>query len=257
MQLLWESDFVWPLLALVGACFGSFISLISYRIPHDLPWISVRSRCPSCQNALSARDLLPVFSYLLSGRKCRHCSVSMSARYVLIELGTAASFCALFAYAGPTPEFLILAGLAICIITMIVTDLEHYMIPDTVQIGMFVLGLAWIFQTGLPLDDRLANAAIMFGVGLLLHYGYFGLMGKHGLGFGDVKLLAGIGLWIPLAALPVFFFISGLIGIATALIWRACGLGQHFPFGPALVLSMLSLVLYPQAAQLFHVIAGL
>ncbi len=254
MDYLIQSPWVWPILALVGACFGSFISLISYRMARDLPWVVVRSRCPSCHTALTARDLMPILSYLLSGRKCRYCKAPMSVRYAFTELATAASFCALFALKGPTAEFVILAGLAVCIITMIVTDLEHYMIPDTIQIALFLTGLAYVFAMHYLLDARLQGAGIFFGIGLLLHYGYFWLMGKHGLGFGDVKLLASIGLWVELAALPVFLFLSGVIGIATALIWRALGLGQYFPFGPALVLAMLLLVLKPELGQLFHML---
>lgn len=255
MQSLTQSPLIWPTLIFVGACFGSFISLISFRMARDLPWVAVRSQCPACHTPLGMRDLMPVFSYLLSGRKCRHCKAPMSVRYVLMELGTAAAFCALYLLKGPTVEFLILAGLAVCIMTMIVTDLEHYMIPDTIQVGIFLLGLAYIFAMGLPLDERLKGAAIYFAIGLALHYGYFWLMGKHGLGFGDVKLLASIGLWTELSALPVFLFLSGAVGIITALIWRVLGLGQHFPFGPALILTMLMLVLKPEWGQILYLMA--
>lgn len=251
-----QSIWIWPLLAFVGACFGSFISLISYRMARDLPWIAVRSRCPSCEVALGGRDLIPVLSYLLSGRKCRHCKEPMSARYIMVELATAASFVALYWLKGATPEFIILAALAVCIITMIVTDLEHYMIPDTIQLAIFLLGLAYAFTMGLPLDDRLIGALVFLGLGLSLHFGYFWLMGKHGLGFGDVKLLASIGLWIPLLSLPVFLFLAGMLGVLTALLWRLLGLGQHFPFGPALICSMLALVLWPELGQLFYYMAG-
>lgn len=250
-----NSRAIYVFVACMGACFGSFISLLSYRMARDLPWIAVRSRCPNCQTALGLRDLVPVLSYLFSGRKCRHCSAPMSVRYVFIELLTAASFAALFWLKGASPETLILAALIVCIITLIVTDLEHYMIPDSIQFALFVLGLLYVFEIGLALDDRLMGAAIGFGIGLLLHYGYFWLMGKHGLGFGDVKLLASIGLWIDVAALPVFLFLSGIMGVATALLWRALGFGQHFPFGPALILTMLLLVLWPEGGQLFYLLS--
>lgn len=254
MNVLFSHWVIWPALAILGASFGSFISLISYRIPLDKPWIAVRSRCPHCQTALTGRDLFPILSYLLAGRRCRHCHVRMSARYVAIELVMAFCFMGLYALKGPTPEFLILAGLSVCVMTMLVTDLEHYMIPDIVQAGIFLLGLAYVLVKQLPLDERLIGAAITFGIGLTLHYGYYWLKGRHGLGFGDVKLLASIGLWLPLVALPVYLFLSGLIGIATALLWRALGLGQHFPFGPALALTLLLMLLYPSAAGLFHAV---
>ena len=254
MQLILHSIWIWPIIAFIGACFGSFISLVSYRIPHDMPWMLTRSQCPVCHTKLGLRDLMPVLSYLLSGRKCRHCSTPMSVRYVLMELGAAAAMLALFWLKGPTYEFLILAGLAICIITLIVTDLEHYMIPDTVQIGIFLLGIAYVFNQELPLDDRLMNALILGGLGAALHYGYFFLMGRHGLGFGDVKLLAAMGVWMELAAVPVFLLLAGVLGIVSALIWRAAGWGEHFPFGPALILSMVVFVLYPDAATFFHLL---
>jgi len=254
MDTLTATPFIFVITGIIGACFGSFISLISYRMARDLPWICVRSRCPNCSTALSGRDLLPVISYLLAGRKCRHCRTAMSVRYVLTELITAACFMGLLWLKGPTLEFLLLAALVVCIITLIVTDLEHYMIPDTIQVALFLLGIAYVWSMGLSLDDRLLNAAVCFGIGLLLHYGYFWLMGKHGLGFGDVKLLASIGLWIPINALPVFLFLSGIIGILTALLWKLFGRGPYFPFGPALILTMLIMVLWPNTENLFHMI---
>lgn len=257
MEAFLHSAWVWPVLAFLGACFGSFISLLSYRIPHDLPWIATRSQCPRCKTALGWRDLMPVLSYLLAGRRCRHCAAPMSPRYVLIELTTAAAFTGLYALKGPGWEFVILAGLAVCVIALIVTDLEHYMIPDAVQAAMAALGMAYVFQQGEALDARLLHAALAFGIGLALHYGYYWLKGRHGLGFGDVKLLGVAGLWLDLHALPVFLFLSGVIGILSALLWRLAGRGASFPFGPALAAALLLMVLHPASAGLFHALFGL
>lgn len=248
MDAFFETTLFWVLLAVVGACMGSFISLVSYRIPHDLPWVATRSKCPHCHTALSARDLIPLASYLLSGRACRYCRTPMSVRYLLIELTTAAAFVGVVWLEGATPSAALLCVLAVCVITLSVTDLEHYMIPDTVQLGILLTGLAYGLVSGAPMDDRLLHALIAAGIGAAMHYGYFWLKGVHGLGFGDVKLLGACAVWLPLNALPMFLMLAGVIGIASALIWRALGKGAHFPFGPAIAYAMVFIVLDPSMA---------
>lgn len=72
-----------------GLCMGSFVSLLSYRWPRGMNWISDRSRCPACGEKLAARDLIPVVSWLINRAKCRLCAAPVSARYPLLEIGAA------------------------------------------------------------------------------------------------------------------------------------------------------------------------
>ncbi len=81
--------FVWAFAAFFGLALGSFLTCIIYRLPRGLPFMGrERSRCPSCGTVLSWRELIPVFSYMFQGGKCRHCRHPIGVRYVLIELAT-------------------------------------------------------------------------------------------------------------------------------------------------------------------------
>lgn len=71
---------------LVGGTLGSFITMLTYRLPHKLSIVAPRSFCPSCKTTLGARDLVPVFSWAAHGGKCRTCKTPIGKRYVLIEL---------------------------------------------------------------------------------------------------------------------------------------------------------------------------
>jgi prepilin signal peptidase PulO-like enzyme (type II secretory pathway) len=71
-----------------GIICGSFITLASYRLPRRLSLITPPSQCPTCHTHLTARDLVPVFSWLVSGGTCSHCHTKISIRYLLIELIT-------------------------------------------------------------------------------------------------------------------------------------------------------------------------
>ncbi|HEY0905710.1 MAG TPA: prepilin peptidase [Methylophilus sp.] len=70
----------------LGLCLGSFTTALVYRIPRKLNWTTDRSRCPNCKHALGPLDLVPVFSWLFLGRKCRYCKTPIPARYPLIEI---------------------------------------------------------------------------------------------------------------------------------------------------------------------------
>lgn len=242
------------IIAAVGLAIGSFITAISYRMPRDLPWVSAASHCPKCENKLKVRDLVPLFSWLVSRGKCRHCESRVHWRYPLTELLTAISLVVLYFYMGETMDtnYLLMAGLTVCIIALTVTDLEHYMIPDELQIAMALLGLAYgLFVSQIGIEAMLKGAALGFAIGSALHYGYYFYKGVHGLGFGDVKLMAVAGVWLGFEPVVPFLFYGGILGIISAIIWRVLSRGRHFPFGPALAFSLLLILLYPRANYLF------
>ncbi len=235
----------------VGACFGSFLTLLSHRLPRGEPVVSKRSRCPSCETPLAVRDLVPVLSWCISTGTCRYCRVKIPVRYPLIELVTMGSFLLLYHAYGFTVEGVILTGLVCCVIGLIVTDLEHYMIPDTFQIVMALLALAYGFMQEWELLDMMTAAVAGVAIGLALIYGFRWWRQKEALGFGDVKLLGVAGLWLGIEALIPFLFYAGILGIMSAMLWRLLGRGAVFPFGPALALSMLLCIFFPEVPNAF------
>lgn len=243
----------WPwhlaLAVLLGLCVGSFVTLASYRLPRGEDIIATSSRCPSCREKLGWRDLWPVVSWLWQRGKCRRCGAGVHWRYPAIEVVQAALFAGLWLRYGWTVDWLLLALLSAALLVMIVADLEHYMIPDSVQVAVAALGLAWSVIVGRGPEDLATGVALGAGTGLALHYGYYYLRGRHGLGLGDVKFLAAAGCWLNPYGFVLLFLFSGLLGVLTALLWRALKRGEYFPFGPALAVSLLILCVFPSLAE--------
>ena len=245
-------------IAMLGAAIGSFLTLATYRLPRGEPIGLSRSRCPCCGTPLGARDLVPVFSWAIHQGRCRHCKARVSIRYPLTELACAAGAVIATCHYGLNLEALAMTGLWWCIVALVITDLEHTIILDEVQIAIGLFGLLYGYALGVPGLAMLEGAATGAAIGLLLKYGFLYLRNKDGLGMGDVKFLVVAGIWLADGASFIpFLFFSGLLGIASGLIWRACGLGERFPFGPALAFALLLCIAVPEAAHGFWGLYGL
>lgn len=104
---------VWVRVALggiLGLIFGSFITMLGYRLPRRLSIVRPRSSCPACHHALGVKDLFPVFSWLMSGGRCRHCKAPISARYPILEVLTSLAFMGCF-FVSSTPSCITIACL--------------------------------------------------------------------------------------------------------------------------------------------------
>lgn len=241
---------------LIGLCFGSFATLVSWRLPRGEAICATRSQCPKCKTNLGVLDLFPLLSWLLSKGKCRHCGEKVHWRYPAIELLCAASFLLVYSIYGLSVDLVIIALLAAALITMLVIDFEHYIIPDSLQIFFLGLGIAWQLYHGAIILNIAIAGLVGLAIGAALKYGFLLLRNKDGLGMGDVKFLGVAGVWLGIAPIPVLMFLSGIIGIFTALIWRVLGHGERFPFGPALGITMFLLIIYPDMANIFEYLAG-
>ena len=241
-----------------GAVIGSFLTLITYRLPRDEKIGRTRSRCTSCGATLKVLDLIPVLSWIVSGGRCRHCKTRISARYVVTEIVCAAGAVLIVNHYGVTLEALTILGLWWAIVAVIVTDLEHYIILDEVQIAIGLLGIAHAYVKQYAATDVAMAAFAGASIGLGLRYGFLYLRHKDGLGMGDVKFLFVAGIWLQCAECFVpFLFFSGLLGTVCGLGWRVAGLGDRFPFGPALAASLLLCVVAPSMATDFWQLYGL
>lgn len=239
------------LVVLTGLCFGSFITLLAYRLPREMKIGATRSKCPNCKTPLGVKDLFPVLSWLSSGGKCRHCGTKVHWRYPMIEVATAALFLLVFLQLGVSAEAAIMALLGVCIIALCVIDFEHRIIPDELQWAMFALAILHHFLIPVNWWDKMGGALLGVGIGATLKYGFLWLRKKDGLGMGDVKFLLIAGLWLGALPLVPFLFLSGLCGVLTSLVWRCFNDDPRFPFGPALAISMFALLLFPSLGALF------
>ncbi len=237
---------------LIGLCMGSFATMASHRLPKEESITTKRSHCPKCNHTLSSIDLFPLFSWLSTKGKCRYCHTSISARYPLTEIACATLFALIVQKYGLDLLSVTLLGFATALLIMFVADLETQLIPDEIHLFLIPLGILYHWQLGTHLSEILLLIGVAGGIGLLLHYGYYWLRGFHGLGFGDVKFLFVVGLWLAsLHQLTVFIFLSGILGVLTGVIWRLRGHHARFPFAPALAIALLILVIWPEASALY------
>ena len=225
--------------------------MASWRLPRGEEIVFKPSHCPKCDVTLKTADLIPIFSWVFAGGNCRHCKAKVSARYPLIELFMALAFGLLVLAFSVTFKTVILAVLVTELAILIVTDLEHTIIPDGIQIALFFTGIAWCIRQDADWSEVASSAITGLALGLALHYGYKILRKKDGLGWADVKFLCVAGVWLPLTSFVPFMLIAGILGTLTGLLWQAMRKGPVFPFGPALATSLLANILWP--SMFFHI----
>lgn len=236
------------LIFLVGVALSSFLNVVITRLPQGEQVWAGRSRCPFCRAPLPWRDNLPLLSYLWLKGRCRFCGTAIPWRYPLVELGGGLLALALW-HRFPASVLLLAYGpFCAALLALSVIDLEHRLLPDAITLPAIGLGLA--LAALLPhltllnsAGGALLGGLLFFAVGWV----YEKLTGKPGLGGGDVKLMAFIGAFLGIQALPWVIFIGAalgtLAGVAGALgrdRWRR-GQWRTFPipFGPFLAAGAL------------------
>ena len=235
-----------------GACIGSFLNVCIYRIPREESIVHPRSHCPACNHLIAWYDNLPVLSYFRLRGRCRHCGVRISPRYALVEMLTAVLFLAVWNQYGwdpRTPVYLVMVS-GLLLGTFV--DLEHYIIPDRVSLGGMVTGVLFSAlvpalhqQTGVgpAVADSLIGLAA--GAGSLFLVGELGrmMLKKDAMGFGDVKLLGGIGAYLGWTGVLFTVLVSSLIGSVVGLTLILCGKREwqgRLPYGPFLAVGALA-----------------
>jgi leader peptidase (prepilin peptidase)/N-methyltransferase len=109
---------------IVGLALGSFVTMLSYRLPRKISIVTPPSHCPSCKTPLKPRDLMPVLSWLLVNGKCRYCGVDIGARYVLIELVTAIASAVAFGIIGFQLSLILVVAGIVAVVTAVTIRIE-------------------------------------------------------------------------------------------------------------------------------------
>jgi leader peptidase (prepilin peptidase)/N-methyltransferase len=232
-----------------GAIVGSFLNVCIHRMPREESIVNPPSHCPHCGARIQWRHNIPLITWLALRGKARCCGASITPRYFLVELITAALFLALwvkFGLAWVTPLYwLLVAGL----IAATFIDFEHYIIPNEITVGGIVVGL---FLSGLVPALQGADSAgaallrslagMLTGGLALLAIAMAGerIFKKEAMGLGDVKFLAGIGAFLGWkAALFIIFsssMIGGVVGV-TLVVGSKKGWGSRLPYGPYIAVA--------------------
>ncbi|MGI9271718.1 MAG: prepilin peptidase [Woeseiaceae bacterium] len=263
---------------------GSFLNVVIYRLPlmmqrewyeqceelqsaekpalpdGDFNLVAPRSACPSCGKKISAWQNVPVLSYILLGGQCAKCKAKISTRYPMIEMLTA-SLAAVCAWRfGFGWEAVMAIGLTCALVAISMIDFDHQLIPDSI-----VLPLVWV-GLGMSLFHPMTGAEALFVaptdsiVGAMV--GYLSLWsvyqvfklvtGKEGMGYGDFKLLAALGAWLGLQAVPIIILMSAIVGAVVGIgliVIRGRDRQLPIPFGPYLAAAGWITMLYGETIK--------
>jgi leader peptidase (prepilin peptidase)/N-methyltransferase len=262
--------------ALLGACVGSFLNVVAYRLPQEDPSrrsLGGRSRCPNCRQQIAWYDNLPVFGWLLRGGRARCCGGRIAVRYPLVEAATAALYWVVVAF----PPRAHLAGQALAaplaasgsvwatvvalwvfvalLVAAALIDLDTFLLLDVLTKPGMALGLVaglWPGVAGrlsgdpsMPpaLDSLLASLlGLLVGGGVvwLVRWAGSRVFRKEAMGFGDVKYLAMIGAFLGWQEALLTLFLACVYGAGFGAIGLCFGGAARIPFGPHLAAGALT-----------------
>jgi leader peptidase (prepilin peptidase)/N-methyltransferase len=224
---------------LFGLTIGSFLNVVIYRLPRGESIVLPPSHCPGCQHRLGPPDLVPVFSFLFLKGKCRYCGVRIGWRYPLVELS-----CALLTWvwwirmggAGIHADSVAMLIVTYALVAISLIDLDHQIIPNKITLPLLVAGLAFR-----GIQGELIPAAL----GLLAGAGPLGLIAvvySKGMGWGDVKLLAMLGVFVGWQKIIITMFLGSFLGVLWMVPLILAGKFDRktpFAFGPFLAAGAL------------------
>ncbi len=251
------STLFWAVLAMAivaGLLLGSFLNVCIARLPAHQSIVTPRSRCPRCGTQIRSFDNIPLASWFWLRGRCRACKARISIQYPLVEFGTALLFIACVLQTGLAWQTLIDAVVCFFLLGLAVMDAQTMLLPDSFTLTG--LGLAFVLKVCAPgIEQRgyiavhtLADAAIAAALLLLVWAIYWLVRRRHGVGMGDVKLLAMMAAFM---GLPLSLF-AYVVGVLAAALFAIVLVAQHkargydrIPFGSFLA-----------AAGIFAIFAG-
>lgn len=256
---------LYPFFFIFGTIIGSFLNVLIDRLPNEES-INGRSHCDFCKKTIAPYDLIPVLSFILLKGRCRYCKKKLSIQYPLIELLTGLIFVLIFNFQflifNKNFEFQILNlmqlsiffAIASCFIVIFFADVKYQIIPDEVQISLFILVLFQKIIEGGTVMQFGSNLFASIVVASPILFLYLITKGK-GMGFGDVKLSLIIGFLLGikggLSALYIAFIIGACVGICFLLLKKK-KMKSKIAFGPFIVSGVVILILFQQ--QVFSLV---
>lgn len=237
---------IYFILFMIGATVFSFLNVVIYRLPEKKTLVKGHSMCRSCGHDLSIKDMIPVFSWLLLGGKCRYCSSKITFRYTFVEILGGAIAVGLNMYYGYSLAALTVF-LLFCLLTVIsFIDNDTMIIPPELNFMILVLGVISIWTMGgVSILDRVIG---LFCISLPLYI--IICIVPNGFGGGDIKLMFAVGFFLGWKATVAAFFIGLVIGGGYGiylLMRRKMGRKEHFAFGPFLCIGIAIAVFYGEA----------
>ena len=226
------------LIFLYGIIIGSFLNVCIYRIPRQENIVITRSHCMKCGNTLRARDLIPVFSYVFLGGKCRYCKEKVSLQYPLVEVFNGTLWVITFLIVNDPVKSILYCLMISGLLVLSVIDWRTFEIPFGINVYLFILGLIRVMVDGIHYFILL-DFALVSGFLLLL----FVITKGRGIGGGDIKLMAAVGLILGWKHTIVAFFFGCLYGSVIHIIRMKVSKADHvLAMGPYLSAGIITAV---------------
>jgi leader peptidase (prepilin peptidase)/N-methyltransferase len=220
-----------------GLVAGSFVTVVAHRVPRGESIVGPRSRCPACGAQIAAYDNVPVVSWLALRGRARCCGAPISPRYPLTELALGVLYAAtVLVLWDDSGEIALGLVFVTALLAVTLTDLERRIIPNKILLVTAAIGLAIVAATDPgSLPERAISAAAAGGLLFLAALAY-----PRGMGLGDVKLAATMGLFLGRDVAPailVALLAGSLLGLAMIARHGAAARKRAIPFGPFLALG--------------------
>lgn len=252
-------DYYFLFAMIITLCAGSFLNVIIHRLPimindmwesptsenqaYNIAWPS--SHCPHCKHNLAWYDNIPILSWLLLRGQCRYCKHPISYRYISVEILATlwGAFC--WTYSTSYIGFALITIMGLICIAATFIDFEHFLLPDDLVYPLLWLGIvANLNGYGFASISHAIYGAIVGYLSLwTLAKTYEHYAKKEAMGYGDFKMLAAIGAWLGIKALPLTLMVACAFTLILAFFFRARE-DHAIPFGPGLCFSAFMLVIY-------------
>ncbi|MBQ7920007.1 MAG: prepilin peptidase [Lachnospiraceae bacterium] len=232
---------LYTIIFLYGIIIGSFLNVVIYRLPLKENIVTTRSHCMNCGYQLHWYDLIPLFSWLLLGGKCRQCKAKISIQYPIIEALNGILYILVFMKCGVSVDSLLYCLLFSALLALSVIDFRTYEIP--VGINYFILGLG-ILRVITDLPGWKGYLIGFLAVSVFLYLIYM-LSGGRAMGGGDVKLMAACGLVLGWKLIIPAFLLGCILGsVIHILRMRFTGEDHVLAMGPYLAMGIAICALY-------------
>jgi leader peptidase (prepilin peptidase)/N-methyltransferase len=229
------------LTVIFGLIIGSFLNVVIHRLPLGENVVFPPSHCPRCRADIPFYHNIPLFSYIFLRGRCHACREHISLQYPLVEGFCAFSFWLTWQFFGLS-HAAVLSAVFICLLIILAAiDLKHMILPDELTLGGSALFFAYSFFN--PAVGQLD--AVLSGLGAALvfagfFYFYLKIRKIEGLGFGDIKMVLLMGLFLGLHRLVVAIFLASVSGLLVGvffMVFKKKNLKFALPFGPFLSLG--------------------
>lgn len=233
--------FIYGIVFLYGIILGSFLNVCIYRIPAGESIVRPRSHCMNCGYVLQWYDLVPLFSYIFLGGKCRKCRTKISMQYPLVEFLNGVLYLIVFFVNGISLESAVYCLAVSALFALSVVDFRTYEIPFCFNVFLFVLGAVHLV---LDYENWLSYVIGFFAVSVfLLLLNLF--TGGRAMGGGDVKLMAAAGFLIGWKLIVPAFFLGCILGsILHVIRMKVQKEGHQLAFGPYLSMGIFVCMLF-------------